>query len=174
MGNPGPSDDNPVNVRRVTVLDAPAISSILRDLGWFDWIDSEDTSLTEARLRDVIEQWEADDNQLALLAEEDSGFPVGYAFAHCYPYMMLPGPELYLSELFVKEAWRGRGIGRELLKGVSAFAAAKGCSRLMLVTGKDRDSYVREFYQKNGWVERPYIANFIKPLDGRLEGDTRS
>jgi GNAT superfamily N-acetyltransferase len=87
---------------------------------------------------------------------------------------MLPGPELYLSELFVREAWRGAGIGRGLLEGVSSFAVTEGCSRLMLVTGKDRDSYVRDFYQKNGWVERPYIANFVTPLDDRLKGSTRS
>jgi GNAT superfamily N-acetyltransferase len=170
----GPSTDNRITVRRVTAPDAPVIALILRELGWFDWINSEAEAATEARVREVIESWESDGNQLALLAEEESGVPVGYAFAHCYPYMMLPGPELYLSELFVREAWRGMGVGRGLLQGVTSFASSKGCSRLMLVTGNDRDSYVRHFYQKNGWVERPHIANFIMPPDGRLTGGTRS
>jgi len=163
-----------IRIREMTGDDAKAVGLILRELGWFDWIDSEDEAATEARIRDVIERWGSDGNQLALLAEEEAGVPVGYAFAHCYPYLMLPGPELYLSELFVREAWRGAGIGRGLLEGVSSFAVTEGCSRLMLVTGKDRDSYVRDFYQKNGWVERPYIANFVTPLDDRLKGSTRS
>jgi GNAT superfamily N-acetyltransferase len=165
---------SPINIREATAGDAAAIALILREVGWFDWINREDPADTQARVAAVIESWSSDDNHLALLAEDAAGVPVGYAFAHCNPYMMLPGPEAYLSELFVRKAWRGKGVGRALLGRVETFARSRGCSRLMLITGKDRESYARDFYGKGGWVERPYIANFIFPLDDRLEGGTRS
>ncbi len=163
-----------MKTRRAKLDDAAAISGVLRDLGWFQWIDEEPESDTEARVSKALGMAAGDENQLALVAEDESGSVVGYAFVHCYPYMMLPAPEAYLSELFVLEASRGRGAGRMLVEGVEEFARSRGCSRLMLVTGNDRESYTRRFYQEAGWVERPYIANFIRPLDDRLNGTARS
>ncbi|MFN6466398.1 MAG: hypothetical protein RMZ41_031910 [Nostoc sp. DedVER02] len=36
----------------------------------------------------------------------------------------------------------------------------------MLLNHKERESYQREFYRKQGWVERETVANFIY-LDSR-------
>jgi hypothetical protein len=36
---------------------------------------------------------------------------------------------------------------------------------MMLLNGRDSQSYQREFYKKRGWTERDRIANFILPLD---------
>jgi GNAT superfamily N-acetyltransferase len=166
--------DCQINIRKAAAADAAAISKILREVGWFDWINQEDQADTEERIAAAIQEWSSDHNRLALLAEDGSGVPVGYAFAHCNPYMMLPGPEMYLSELFVRKTWRGKGVGRALLGRVESFARSRGCSRLMVVTGKHRESYARGFYSNCGWVERPYIANFILPLDDRLKYGTRS
>ncbi|MBC8524039.1 MAG: GNAT family N-acetyltransferase [Chlorobium phaeobacteroides] len=77
------------------------------------------------------------------------------------PYLVLPAPEGYVSELFVAESWRGQGIGKQLLATAEEEAKTRGCSRLMLCNNRDRDSYRRGFYQKLGWEERASIANFI-------------
>ncbi|MEH1930268.1 hypothetical protein [Nostoc sp.] len=37
----------------------------------------------------------------------------------------------------------------------------------MLLNHKERESYQREFYRKQGWVERETVANFIYPLNTR-------
>lgn len=34
----------------------------------------------------------------------------------------------------------------------------------MLVNSRERESYQRQFYQKQGWIERENIANFIYKL----------
>jgi hypothetical protein len=34
----------------------------------------------------------------------------------------------------------------------------------MLVNKRNRESYLREFYGKRCWIERPAAANFILPL----------
>jgi hypothetical protein len=37
----------------------------------------------------------------------------------------------------------------------------------MLLNHKERESYQREFYRKQGWIERETVANFIYPLNAR-------
>jgi GNAT superfamily N-acetyltransferase len=77
---------------------------------------------------------------------------------------MLAGPEGYVSDLFVTESTRGAGIGTGLLAAVEDMAVSRGCSRLMLVNRKTRESYQRGFYRKLGWEEREEFANFVRHL----------
>jgi GNAT superfamily N-acetyltransferase len=83
------------------------------------------------------------------------------------PYLILAGPEGYVSELFVSDSARGIGIGTQLLKAVEAMAISRGCSRLMLLNRKTRESYERGFYRRLGWEEREEFANFVLHLRGR-------
>jgi GNAT superfamily N-acetyltransferase len=80
------------------------------------------------------------------------------------PYLVLNGPEGYLSELFVREPERGKGIGRRLMEVIEVEARARGCSTLMLVNSRSRESYRRGFYKELGWDEREGVANFIYRL----------
>ena len=40
----------------------------------------------------------------------------------------------------------------------------RDCSRLSLLNNRQRESYQRGFYAKNGWEERSDLVNFIKKL----------
>lgn len=65
----------------------------------------------------------------ALLAELD-GAAVGFAlFFHTFSTFR-GQPGLYLEDLFVRQAHRGRGIGKALLKAVARIAVEHGCGRL--------------------------------------------
>ncbi|MEH2093968.1 GNAT family N-acetyltransferase [Nostoc sp.] len=61
----------------------------------------------------------------------------------------------------------GQGIGKTLLATVISDAKIRECSVLMLLNHKERESYQREFYRKQGWIERETVANFIYPLNAR-------
>ena len=64
----------------------------------------------------------------AVIAELD-GTPVGFAlFFHNFS-TFLAKPGLYLEDLYVKPAWRGRGIGRRLLVHLARLARERGCGR---------------------------------------------
>jgi GNAT superfamily N-acetyltransferase len=63
--------------------------------------------------------------------------------------------------LFVASDARGQGIGTRLLEAVKSEAATRNCSRLSLLNMRDRESYQRAFYAKDGWEERTVAANFI-------------
>lgn len=151
-----------VTIRPVVVEDAGAIAAIFRELGWFAHINAESPADTEARITRHVALCLADNSHSILVAENSTHGVVGYISVHWLPYLMLAGPEGYISELFVKESERGKGIGHKLLEAAKQRALRRGCARLQLMTGKDRASY--EIYRKLGWKERAEIADFILPL----------
>jgi hypothetical protein len=48
-----------------------------------------------------------------------------------------------------------------LLEAVKGEAATRNCSRLSLLNMRDRESYQRAYYTKDGWQERSDAANFV-------------
>lgn len=151
-------------IRLATLDDTGAIAAILRELGWFSHIDNESVAETEARVARHFELCSADDSHTVLVAEDGRGEVTGYAAVHWLPYLMLAGPEGYVSELFVRQGARGQGVGRRLLEAVRQRAVERGCTRLMLVNLQSRESYKRGFYTKAGWSERLEVSNFVLPL----------
>ena len=100
-------------------------------------------------------------DHLLLVAEED-GERLGFIGLHFLPYLILRGStECYISELFVRESRRGMGIGGRLLERGIEEAKVRGCTRMQLVNFREKESYVRGFYAKHGWEERPTGADFV-------------
>lgn len=153
-----------IQIRKAQASDTPAITDVLRSLGFFARINAEAPETTQKRILAHLALAAADDSHLILVAETPTGQIGGYCAVHWLPYLILPGPEGYVSELFVQEAWRGQGIGGRLLDEIKAAAQERGCSRLMLLNMRKRESYQRRFYPKQGWEERPEMANFVLPL----------
>jgi GNAT superfamily N-acetyltransferase len=152
-------------IRKASFADGPAIADLLRSLGLFARIQAEAPQATQERVLRQLTLGTADDSHLVLVAEAPDGAIVGYGAVHWLPYLILTGPEGYVSELFVRDSFRGQGIGSQLLGAIKAEALGRGCARLMLLNMRQRESYQRQFYVKQGWTERPEAANFILQLD---------
>lgn len=149
------------HIRSARPDDAPLIAELLRELGWFEHINSEPPGTTVERVHRHIDLCLADSSHTLLIAEDAQGAPLGYLAAHWLPYLFLPGPEGYISELFVRPSARGVGVGSQLLQAAREEAQARGCYRLSLLNGRQRESYQRQFYPGQGWEERPLMANFV-------------
>jgi N-acetylglutamate synthase-like GNAT family acetyltransferase len=153
-----------IQIRKAKTTDVPAISNILRSLNLSASINNEEATSTQQRVQKHFELCMSDDSHLILVAQTPKGEIAGYCAVHWLPYLILAGPEGYVSELFISEEFRGQGIGNNLLEAVKVEAQNRGCSRLMLLNIRDRDSYKRQFYSKHGWEERPDAANFVFQL----------
>ena len=151
-------------IRKATVGDARDLALLLRGIGWFDAFNGGALNALTEQVRARLEQCLVDDSHLVLVAADSDGKIAAYGSVHWLPYLFMPGPEGYVSELFVSAAARGRGIGRELLGAVEKEARVRGCQRLSLINLRNRESYQRQFYRKAGWRERSEAANFIYPL----------
>ena len=152
-----------VIIRKAGIEDAGSLACILGGLGGFAAFEHEDAESSTERVRRHLDLCLADDSHSVYVAET-AGSILGYVSVHWLPYLILAGPEGYVSELFVQEEGHGQGLGTHLLEAVKAEARQRGCSRLMLLNNRGRESYRRQFYTKNGWQERPEMANFIDRL----------
>jgi GNAT superfamily N-acetyltransferase len=149
-----------IQIRNANAHDAQALAELLQDVGWFEAFKHEPLDLMAPRVQRQIEQC-LDDNSHSIFVAESEGEILGYGSVHWLPYLFLPGPEGYISELFVRESARGAGLGGKLLEAIQAEARARGCARLSLINLRNRESYARRFYEKAGWEERSEAANFI-------------
>jgi GNAT superfamily N-acetyltransferase len=69
-----------------------------------------------------------------LLAEID-GVCVGIANLRLLPQVFYPEPYAELTELFVEETYRRRGVGRALLAFAEALAQSAGATEIAIYTG---------------------------------------
>ena len=105
--------------------DIPTLLTFIRELA--DYEHMSDAVVADP---DVMAAWMFERRVAeALLAEED-GVPVGMAlFFHNYS-TWLGRAGIYLEDLYVRPACRGRGYGKALLARLAALTIERGCGRL--------------------------------------------
>ena len=113
-------------IRPAVAADTPAIARLIRALADYERL-SHAVALDEGRLRDHL--FGPRPFAEALLAE-DGGGAVGYALFFPIYSTFLGRPGLYLEDLFVEPAHRGKGHGKALLAAVARLAVERGCGRL--------------------------------------------
>jgi L-amino acid N-acyltransferase YncA len=120
-----------ITIRPAQAEDAAAIAAVLRDVGWFAHINGEPPTATESRVSRQLALNADGDSHTVLVAVDANGVVAGYVAVHWFPNLM-KGADGYISELFLREAARGQGIGSTLLDAAKAEAIKRGVNRLML------------------------------------------
>ena len=115
-----------VSIAPATPDDVPAILGMIRELAEYEKL-LDRVSATEASLRrDLF----GPRPYAEVLIGRLDGRAVGYAlFFHSYS-TFLARPGIYLEDVYVQPAVRGRGIGKALLQRVAAVARERDCGRL--------------------------------------------
>jgi GNAT superfamily N-acetyltransferase len=111
-----------LSIRPATVADAPLLRTMIRELAEFE-SELDLCVIEEADL--VRDGFGANPRFRALIGEWD-GQPAGYALFFPY-YSTWAGLALYLEDLFVRESFRGKGIGKALLASVARTAVQERC-----------------------------------------------
>jgi GNAT superfamily N-acetyltransferase len=128
-----------------TENDAPLILALIRELADYEKLLPEVTATEEVLRASLFGERRAAE---VWLAYEDEA-AVGYAlFFHNFS-TFLGRPGLYLEDLFVRPAWRGRGYGRALLARLAQIALERGCGR-MEWSVLDWNAPAIEFYKRLG------------------------
>ena len=60
-----------ITIRKIQFQDAEGITSIIREVGWFDHLKSESAQITAERIRQHISLCLADDSHSAFVAEDE-------------------------------------------------------------------------------------------------------
>jgi GNAT superfamily N-acetyltransferase len=111
-----------VLIRSANIDDCGLLRTMIRELAEFECLLEFVTIREEDLARDGFGE---NPRFRALIAEWD-GQAAGYAVFFGY-YSTWAGRALYLEDLFVREKFRGKGIGKALLAAVAHIAVEEGC-----------------------------------------------
>ena len=122
-----PADtDRALTIRRADAADVPVILTFIRELAVYEHLEHE-VIATEADVHAALfGPRPYAEVALACLGAE----PVGFALYFHNFSTFIGKPGIYLEDLFVRPAARGRGAGKRLFAYLARTALERGCARL--------------------------------------------
>ncbi len=132
-------------IRPASAPDVRAIFAMIRELADFERLGHEVESTEEDLHHALFSERPVAETIVACVGEEIA------AFALFFPsYSTFAGKAgIYLEDLYVRPAFRGRGVGRRLLLEVGRLAFNRGCARYEWVV-LDWNEPALEFYRSCG------------------------
>ena len=143
-----------LTLRSAHPTDAALIVQYIRELADYER-DPEAAIATEA---DIQRHAFSDHPLVKVTMAEWEGQPAGFAlwFLNFSTWEGQPG--IYLEDLFVRPAFRGKGIGKALLQHLAALAVKEGWTRFVWQV-LDWNTPAIEFYEAHGAkVMRPWLT----------------
>ena len=115
-----------IEIAPATPADVPTILSFIRELAEYEKL-LDRCIATEAKLHQTLF---GPRRYAEVLMGRVDGRAVGYAlFFHSYS-TFLARPGIYLEDVYVQPAARGRGVGKALLREVARVARDRDCGRI--------------------------------------------
>jgi GNAT superfamily N-acetyltransferase len=153
------------SIRQATRRDAPTIFELLRGLAEYERL-TKDMVATPGQIR---RHGFGRRRYFEALICRQGGVAVGLAVYYFTFSTFLGRPTLYLEDLFVRPAARGRGAGQALLAAVARIALRRGCGR-MEWTVLDWNAKALRFYKRlgakprNEWIRTDLAGPALRRL----------
>ena len=114
-----------VQFRYAQESDTGLILEFIKELAEYEKM-SDDVIATQ----ELLKQWIFEKKKAEVIFALEDGKEVGMALFFYNFSTFLGRAGIYLEDLFVKEAYRGKGYGKELLKKLAQIAVERECGRL--------------------------------------------
>lgn len=131
-----------ITIRQATAADCPRMMELVHELAVYERAPEAVT----VTLEHFIESGFGDKPVWWALVAEADGVVVGFALYYIR-YSTWKGQRMYLEDILVTEAWRGKGIGSLLMDKLITIAKEKGYSG-MLWQVLDWNEPAINFYKK--------------------------
>jgi GNAT superfamily N-acetyltransferase len=115
-----------IRIRFATLDDAGLLLRLIRELAAYERAPNAVVATEE----DLRRYGFGPERQFEALLAFLDGEPAGFALFHPRFSTWLGRPGVYLEDLFVTQAARGRGIGRRLMTRLAAIAVERGWERI--------------------------------------------
>ncbi|MFN5170086.1 MAG: GNAT family N-acetyltransferase [Cyclobacteriaceae bacterium] len=115
-----------ISVRIGKKVDLPAALALIRELAVFEKAGDQVITTVEQMERDGF----GDHPVFGFFVAEADGAIVGLSLYY-WRYSTWKGKRLYLEDIVVTEAWRGKGIGKLLFEATMRRCLEEGCTGMM-------------------------------------------
>ena len=144
------------SIREASRSDLPELIVLFREHAEFENAEYQPTDNAE-RLESLSF---SDHPTIQLMVVESSNQLVGYAAFMVQYSTWQADSYLYLDCLYLRPAWRGRGLGKQLMDQVRSHANKMGCRQIQWQTPSENQAAI-EFYdrlpQTNRYAKLRYI-----------------
>jgi GNAT superfamily N-acetyltransferase len=127
----------------------PAIVGLIRELAVFEGLEHLVVTTPESLLPHLFGTHPAAEVVVAEVLDPDGPRLVGFALYFSNFSTFLGRPGLYLEDLYVQPAFRGSGVGKQLLQHLGALAVSRGCGRFEWSVLDWNETAIR-FYERMG------------------------
>jgi ribosomal protein S18 acetylase RimI-like enzyme len=142
------------SVRPAAPADVPALLRLKRQLAILENAEF----VLRATARDWLRDGFGPQARFTAFVAEHAGAAVGMVTASERYYTSWAGCTLYIQDIYVQPAWRGRGIGAALLRCVAALALERGSPLVELTVREDNPA--RALYARVGF-HQVECANYV-------------
>lgn len=130
-----------LNIRLATENDFEKLINLFQEFALFE-------KVPEKMINSANQMKKEKDFFNCFIAETQEKEIVGYTIFF-YFYLSWTGKSLYMDDLYVKDNFRGKGIGTNLIEKVISFAKENGCHKLRWQVS-DWNKNAINFYKKLG------------------------
>ena len=138
---------NSITVRKAVEDDVPIILTLIKELAEYEKLSNQ-VLADENKLKNTLF---GKTKYAEVLIAEYNGKPAGQALFFYNYSTFFAKPGIYLEDLFVKPEFRGKGIGKKLLKSLIKIAKENNCGRVEWAV-LDWNEPAINFYKKLGAV----------------------
>ena len=131
-----------IELRRALQEDIPSILELVKSLALFEKAPEEVTATIQDYIENGFGEYPIFFCFLAYYNGELAGFSLWY-----YRFSTWKGKRFYLEDLYVKDDYRGKGIGQELIEACIEEARRTKCTGMMWQV-LDWNTPAIEFYKK--------------------------
>jgi GNAT superfamily N-acetyltransferase len=129
-----------ISIRQATEDDFEPIYNLIRKFSEFIG--------TPEKVSVNVEKMKKDKDIFKCLVAVDGDKVIGFA-TYFFTYYSWSGKALYLDDLYVIDAYRGRGIGTKLMDAITDMAVTSACVKLKWQVSRWNNKAI-EFYKKRG------------------------
>jgi L-amino acid N-acyltransferase YncA len=162
------SQGKPLRIRRATSRDIPAILRLIRALAKYERL-TRDLRINGRRLR---RDGFGRRRYFEVLICERAKRAVGYAIYYFAYSSFTCSPVLFIEDIFVLPAERGKGAGKALMTALARVALRQKCKQMEWIV-LDWNAPSIAFYRRlgarldRGWVLTRLIGNELRQLAGQ-------
>jgi GNAT superfamily N-acetyltransferase len=154
-----------LSIRPATPADAGTIAALVRELADYEKLLHEARATDEDFRRELT----AESPVIRVLIAEWDGEPVGFAL-YFFNFSTFVGRSgLYLEDLFVRPAVRGKGVGRALLRALARIARERNCGRMEWAVLDWNEPALRFYRTLDARPLKEWIVHRLTPVEiGKL------